>query len=82
MMICGKWSDIINKLGGFIMKKKKMYYLSRDVVAAINQEMRYFQITLHDSMETMKAQEEADRERMLLELKACSLKQRKRINRK
>lgn len=51
------------------MEKKKLYYLTRDIVAIANQEMWYFQIMLQDCLETMKAQEEADREQLSLELK-------------
>lgn len=56
------------KIGGF-MKKKKMYYLTRDVVSIINQEMWYNQVMIRDGLETMKAQKVIDEEQSLLEFR-------------
>lgn len=51
------------------MKKKKMYYLTRDVVSIINQEMWYNQVMIRDGLETMKAQKAIDEEQSLLEFR-------------
>lgn len=51
------------------MKKKKMFYLTRDVASIINQEMWYNQVMIRDGLETMKVQEAIDKERLLLEFR-------------